>query len=149
MKCKTCNQEIDDQAKVCPNCGANVVDTGHYPAESFRPQSVHVPEYNQTKSIIFLIWGFFCSCFYLGVVFSILALINGNKVSIYNAAGQYDEARKAYAESEKWNKIALIVNIVSAALIMIGFIIYFVFLFTTITSVIHNTTDSFRDFRTY
>lgn len=124
MVCKYCNHEIPSGSTVCQNCGAAVDNQAQNHVHNVMPnQGNPAPEYNSTKSIIFLIWGFFCTCFYLGVIFSILSLVSGSKVASFNATGNYQEAHNAYQNSEKWNKLALIFNIIGSVLLPIAILI--------------------------
>lgn len=133
MICKNCNANNADGAKFCVGCGmpldggAQPVNnnTQNYQAAPNYNAAAAVPTYNMTPAIIAIVVSVLCCGGPIGLIFSILSLVEGNKVKNFVAQGDMANANNSLATAKKWNKFAWIAIAVCAVLV----VLYCIFVF--------------------
>ena len=88
----------------------------------------NVPKYNSASAIVALIASFLCCTNVIGIVFAVLSLIEGSKVSQFVQFGDMISANNSLVQAKKWVKYAWIATGVVAVLAVIFYIVYFVFI---------------------
>lgn len=133
MICTKCGISVADNSTVCPNCG-QVFVYAQQPEQQPQqyqqaPDMGNKPTYSQGKAIGMLIWAVLCNALgVISIIFSILALVNGNAIDNLWLTGQYQLAQQKANDANKFTKWALIVNIIGAILLVIIIIFYIIFM---------------------
>lgn len=137
MYCHNCGTLNEDNQEFCQNCNTKLKNEEiklEEVKEEVKVQEVKteqtnnssdIPTFSSGHAIFLIIFSALCCGGIIGAVFAILALIEGNKVKDYVAAGNLEMARKAKKDSDKWIKATYITWAVVAVLL----ILYFVFVF--------------------
>lgn len=146
MFCRNCGALNDDNEEFCKSCNTklenekeNEKEKEKEKVEEVKPEveivnevkteqnnnTSDIPTFNSGHAIFLIIFSVLCCGGLISAVFAILALIEGNKINDYVAAGNLEMARKAKKDSDKWIKATYI----SWAIIGVLIILYFVFVF--------------------
>lgn len=93
MICNNCGAEINDNIRICPNCGAIV--SGE--KQNVTAASTYVgPMGNPTPVLVWGILGLAFSCFFftglLGVIFSIIGLTKAKEYNAFTSGGSSRQA---------------------------------------------------------
>lgn len=149
MYCKQCGQQIPDETRFCPNCGAtqgdeapisaSVLDAqpeyGNNAGEYYQPgqtQNVQPPQYTSSgggrvSNTAYLVWSIIVTllcCLPLGIP----AIVYAAKINTLNDAGDYLGAQDAANKSKTWIIVAgvvgLVVGILSIILYGVGIASY-------------------------
>lgn len=142
MICNKCYYNNDQGASFCVKCGEplnNVApnNTNQYnnqqnninPNYSNGYNGVNVPTYNVANAIVALVISLCCCSNIIGVVFAILSLVEGSKVSQFVRFGDMVSANNSLDQAKKWVKYSWISIAIWAAVIAIIYVLYFVFIF--------------------
>ena len=150
MICNKCYYNNDDNSMFCIKCGEKLKDTStnvvnnnqqatqnvtsqnnnQQPVQNVSAQNNmgNVPKYNSASAIVALIASFLCCTNVIGIVFAVLSLIEGSKVSQFVQFGDMISANNSLVQAKKWGKYAWIATGVVAVLAVIFYIVYFVFI---------------------
>ena len=133
MYCKQCGQQIPEETKFCPNCGAGQDEaTGSASAQDAQPeygndtreyyqpgqtQDVQPPQFDapsgggRVSNTAYLVWSIIVTllcCLPLGIP----AIVFAAKINTLNDAGDYIGAQDAAKKSKTWIIVAAIVGVV-------------------------------------
>lgn len=137
MICNKCYYNNDDNSMFCIKCGeklkdtsTNVVNNNQQATQNVSAQNNmgNVPKYNSASAIVALIASFLCCTNVIGIVFAVLSLIEGSKVSQFVQFGDMISANNSLVQAKKWVKYAWIATGIVAVLAVIFYIVYFVFI---------------------
>lgn len=131
MICKNCNTNNAEGAKFCVGCGAAletaqpVNNAQNYQGAPNYNAGATVPTYNMTPAIIATVVSVLCCGGVIGLIFSILSLVEGSKVKNYVAQGDIVNANNSLETAKKWNKYAWIAIAICEVLV----VLYCIFVF--------------------
>ena len=136
MVCKKCYYNNDENAKFCTKCGekleevrGNVQNTNVNNTSYNNQNNSEIINYSPASAIVALIISILCCGSIPGIVFAILALVEGGKINPAKMQGNFEAAKYSLEQYKKWTKFSWISVIVWAIVIALIYVLYFVFLF--------------------
>lgn len=132
MKCNKCNAENIDNAKFCAACGNRLGEN----VEIREEVPKMVPVYNAGSAIAAIIVSIVCCVGWLGLIFAILSLCDGNSVKSLVALGKYSEAEAKLESAQRWSKIAWIIIGISIVISSIVCVLYGIMIAAYIPAVV-------------
>lgn len=150
MVCKNCYYNNEENAKFCVKCGAelkpevisqNTSYNNEYTQNNtqsnaqntqynvnYGVQNNEVINYSPASAIVVLIISIFCCNSIPGIIFAILALVEGGKIKPASINGNMQVAKLSLEKYKKWTKYAWISTIIWDIVISLIWILYFVFI---------------------
>lgn len=132
MKCNKCNSENMENAKFCASCGNRLGENVEIREEVPRM----VPVYNAGSAIAAIIVSILCCAGWLGLIFAILSLCDGNSVKTLVALGKYSEAQAKLESAQRWSRIAWIIIGISIVISLIVGVFYGILMAADIASLV-------------
>lgn len=144
MICNKCYYNNDDNSMFCVKCGEKLEEKSKVQTQNSQVQNTNsvnynnnvnvnnmgnVPTYNMANAIVALVVSLCCCSNIIGIVFAILSIVEGSKVSQFVRFGDIASASASLNQAKKWVKYAWISLAIWAGVIIIFYIIYFVFIF--------------------
>lgn len=144
MVCKNCYYNNDENAKFCVKCGAKIepeviVQNSSYNNTQNNTQNTqnnvnhetqnNVINYSPASAIVALIFSILCCNSIPGIVFAILALVEGGKIKPALINGNIQLAKLSLEQYKKWTKYAWISTVIWDVVIVLLYILWFVFIF--------------------
>ena len=146
MVCKKCYYNNDENAKFCIKCGEKLepevskVNTQNSNSNNqninynSKNVTVNTPDnnvinYSSASAIAALILSILCCSSIPGIVFAILALVEGGKINTAIIQGNMEAAKYSFEQSKKWTKYAWISMVIWAVVIGLIYVLYFAFIF--------------------
>ena len=141
MVCKNCYYNNESNSKFCVKCGAELEPevvaqntSNNNPQRNtnnvnYVNQNNETINYSSASAIIALIASILCCSNILGIVFSVLALVEGGKINPAVLNGNILAAKASLEQYKKWVKYAWISVVVWAVLAVVIYVLYFVFIF--------------------
>lgn len=143
MVCKNCYYNNESDSKFCVKCGAelqpevvvqntsnnNTPNNANYANNvTYGNQYNETVNYSPASAIIALIVSMLCCSNIIGLVFSILALVEGGKINPALLSGNIAMAKASLEQYKKWTKYAWISTVIWGVVIALLYILYFVFI---------------------
>lgn len=136
MVCKNCYYNNESDSKFCVKCGAElqpevvVQNTSNTNTNNvnYGNQYNETVNYSPASAIIALIISMLCCSNIIGLVFSILALVEGGKINPAVLSGNIGVAKASLEQYKKWTKYAWISTVIWAVVIILIYVLYFVFI---------------------
>lgn len=142
MVCKNCYYNNESDSRFCVKCGAELQPEIVNKANSnnntqgnvynnnvnYGSQNNETVNYSPASAIIALIVSLLCCSNVVGIVFSILALVEGGKINPAILTGNINLAKLSLEQYKKWTKYAWISVVIWAVVIILIYVIYFVFI---------------------
>lgn len=128
MICKNCNMNNSLEAKFCTNCGQKLEEPQPIIQNNMNNSNnmnANIPVYNSASAIIALILSVLCCGGQLGLIFSILSLVEGSKVKQFVSQGNIQAANMSLDQAKKWDTIAWIVIGICVGLSLLYFLFSF------------------------
>lgn len=149
MVCKNCYYNNDQNAKFCVKCGAelkpegvvqntstynnantqNNVQSNVQSNVNYGFQNSEVINYSPASAIVALIFSILCCNSIPGIVFAILALVEGGKIKPASNSGNIQAAKSSLEQYKKWTKYAWISTVIWDVVICLLYVLYIVFIF--------------------
>ena len=147
MVCKNCYYNNESDSKFCVKCGAElqpevvVQNTSNNNTQNnsnnmnntnnvnYGNQYNETVNYSPASAIIALIVSMLCCSNIIGLVFSILALVEGGKINPAVLSGNIGAAKASLEQYKKWTKYAWISTVIWVVAIILIYVLYFVFVF--------------------
>lgn len=144
MICNRCYYNNDDNSMFCVKCGEKLEENSKMQKQNLQVQNTtnnvnpnnanvnsieNVPTYNMANAIIALVVSLCCCSNIIGIVFAILSIVEGSKVSQFVRFGDIVSANASLEQAKKWVKYAWISLAIWVAVIIMFYIVYFVFIF--------------------
>ena len=139
MICNKCYYNNDEGASFCVKCGAPLNNTVQNNINQYNNQQnnlnqnnanvYNVPTYNMANAIVALVICLCCCSNIIGVVFAILSLVEGSKVSQFVNFGDMASANISLNQAKKWVKYAWISLAIWVVAIIVIYVLYFAFIF--------------------
>lgn len=137
MVCKNCYYNNEGNSKFCVKCGAQlepevvVQNTSYNNAGNinYGASSNETVNYSPASAIVALVMSVLCCSNVFGLVFSILALVEGGKINPFIQTGNIEAAKASNAQYKKWTKYAWISMAIWAGVIILIYVLYFAFVF--------------------
>lgn len=142
MVCNKCYYDNESNARFCVKCGeklqpeiisqnsSNVKNTNNV---NYKNQNNVEIKYSPANAIVVLILSICCCSSIPGIIFAILSLVEGGKINPNLCSGNIEAARISYEQSKKWTKYAWISMAIWAAVIILLYVLYFVFIIGLVT----------------
>ena len=139
MVCKKCYYNNDENAKFCVKCGEKlepeikVQNTENYNNAQSNVQNNNYVQYNEVinyspaSAIAALIVSILCCSSIPGIVFAILALVEGGKIKPAKNQGNVQAAKFSLEQYKKWAKYAWISVAIWDIVIALIYILYIAF----------------------
>ena len=139
MVCKKCYYNNDENAKFCVKCGEKlepeikVQNTENYNNAQSNVQNNNYVHYNEVinyspaSAIAALIVSVLCCSSIPGIVFAILALVEGGKIKPAQNQGNVQAAKFSLEQYKKWAKYAWISVVIWDIVIALIYILYIAF----------------------
>lgn len=145
MICNKCYYNNDDNSMFCVKCGEKLEEKNKVQTQNSQVQKntdsvnynnnvnvnnmENVPTYNMANAIVALVVSLCCCSNIIGIVFAILSIVEGSKVSQFVRFGDIASAKASLDQAKKWVKYAWISFAIWIGAIIIFCIVYFVFIF--------------------
>lgn len=145
MICDKCYYNNDDNSMFCVKCGEKLEEKNKVQTQNSQVQKntdsvnynnnvnvnnmENVPTYNMANAIVALVVSLCCCSNIIGIVFAILSIVEGSKVSQFVRFGDIASAKASLDQAKKWVKYAWISFAIWIGAIIIFYIVYFVFIF--------------------
>lgn len=137
MVCKNCYYNNEGNSKFCVKCGAKlepeviVQNTSYNNVGNMNSafSGNEIVNYSPASAIIALVVSLCCCSNIFGIIFSILALVEGGKVNPFIQTGNIQSAKASLAQYKKWTKYAWISTAIWAGVIILIYVLYFIFIF--------------------
>lgn len=145
MVCNKCYYNNDDNSMFCVKCGEKLDGTSANNTQTVQNVQAqnnngntynnntnvnnmgNVPTYNMANAIVALVVSLCCCSNIIGIVFAILSIVEGSKVSQLVRFGDMASANASLVQAKKWVKYAWISLAIWVAAIIIFYIVYLVF----------------------
>ena len=140
MDCKKCYYNNDENAKFCVKCGEklepevvvqNIQSNNDSQSSNVQNNSYvsnnEIINYSPASAIAALIVSILCCGSIPGIVFSILALVEGGKIKPTTNQGNSEGAKYSLEQYKKWTKYAWISIVIWCLVIALIYILYIVF----------------------
>lgn len=146
MVCKNCYYNNESNSRFCVKCGAelqpevvvqntsynnarnNVSNTNYTNNVNYGNQSNETVNYSAASAIIALIVSLLCCSNVVGIVFSILALVEGGKINPAVLSGNIGVAKASLEQYKKWTKYAWISVAIWTVAVILIYVLYIVFI---------------------
>ena len=144
MVCKNCYYNNESDSRFCVKCGAELKPEGAVQNTStynntqnnvqntvntnYNVQNSEVINYSPASAIVALIFSILCCNSIPGIVFAILALVEGGKIKPASNTGNVQVAKSSLEQYKKWTKYAWISTIIWDVVICLIYVLYFVFI---------------------
>lgn len=144
MICNRCYYNNDENSVFCVKCGEKLEEKNKVEIQNSQVQTTNnvnynnnvntnnmgnVPTYNIANAIVALVISLCCCSNIIGIVFAILSIVEGSKVSQFVRFGDMASANASLIQAKKWVKYAWISLAIWVGVIIAFYIIYFVFIF--------------------
>lgn len=133
MICNRCYYNNEDNSVFCVKCGEKLEEKKKVQIQNSQVQNTNnmgnVPTYNIANAIVALVISLSCCSNIIGIVFAILSIVEGSKVSQFVRFGDMASANASLIQAKKWVKYAWISLAIWVGVIIVFYIIYFVFIF--------------------
>lgn len=138
MICNRCYYNNEDNSVFCVKCGEKLEEKKKVQIRNSQVQNTNnvntnnmgnVPTYNIANAIVALVISLSCCSNIIGIVFAILSIVEGSKVSQFVRFGDMASANASLIQAKKWVKYAWISLAIWVGVIIVFYIIYFVFIF--------------------
>lgn len=145
MVCKKCYYNNEENAKFCVKCGeklepevkeqitqSNNTQTNNTQSNVQSNNYVQYDEtinYSPAGAIAALIVSILCCSSIPGIIFAILALVEGGKIKPAKNQGNIQVAKLNFENYKKWTKYAWISTVIWNVGIILIYILYFAFMF--------------------
>ncbi|HBC83972.1 MAG TPA: hypothetical protein DCZ30_00515 [Clostridiales bacterium] len=145
MICNKCYYNNDENSMFCVKCGEKLEEKNKVQTQNSQVQKntdsvnynnnvnvnnmENVPTYNMANAIVALVVSLCCCSNIIGIVFAILSIVEGSKVSQFVRFGDIASAKASLDQAKKWVKYAWISFAIWIGAIIIFYIVYFVFIF--------------------
>ena len=139
MVCKNCYYNNESNSKFCVKCGAELEPevvaqntSNNNPQRNtnnvnYVNQNNETINYSSASAIIALIASILCCSNILGIVFSVLALVEGGKIKPAKNQGNVQAAKFSLEQYKKWAKYAWISVAIWDIVIALIYILYIAF----------------------
>ena len=129
MFCVKCGEKLEEKSKVkTPNAQMQNTNNTNYNNNVNVNNMGNVPTYNMANAIVALVVSLCCCSNIIGVIFAILSIVEGSKVSQFARFGDIASANASLVRAKKWVKYAWISLAIWVSVIIIFYIVYFVFI---------------------
>lgn len=131
MFCVKCGEKLEEKNKVQTQNSQvqKNTDSVNYNNNVNVNNMENVPTYNMANAIVALVVSLCCCSNIIGIVFAILSIVEGSKVSQFVRFGDIASAKASLDQAKKWVKYAWISFAIWIGAIIIFYIVYFVFIF--------------------
>ena len=130
MICNRCYYNNEDNSVFCVKCGEKLEEKKKVQIQNSQVQNTNnmgnVPTYNIANAIVALVISLSCCSNIIGIVFAILSIVEGSKVSQFVRFGDMASANASLIQAKKWVKYAWISLAIWVGVIIVFYIIYFV-----------------------
>ena len=139
MICKNCYYNNESDSKFCVKCGAelqpevvvqnnsNSNTQNNVNNVNYGNQNNETVNYSPASAIIALVVSLLCCSNVVGLVFAILALVEGGKINPAVLSGNIAAAKASLEQYKKWVKYAWISVAIWAVVVILLYVLYFVF----------------------
>ena len=125
MKCSYCGAENSEDANFCAICGIKINE--EYKIKEEQPKVI--PEYSAASAICAIVVSVICCVGWLGIIFAILSLCDGDDVKKLVNSGKYEEAKIKLDQANKLSKISWGTIAISIVIFIIVCVIYAILIY--------------------